>query len=304
MKIILKEKKIPVILDTDIGTDLDDSWALGLLLKCPELDVKLITTTSQNTTIKAKIVAKFLENADRTDIPIGIGPKVNNVKGPLFNWVKEYNLNDYPGEIYEDGVEIVCQKIMESSRPLTLVCIGPLGNIAEAIKLKPEITQNARFVGMQGSIRIGYESSSQPDVEYNVVYNIKACREVFQAPWEKTITPLDTCGNIRLSGDNYQKVLDCDNKIIKNIKEHITMWTKKIQLKHIITQEHSSSILYDTVATYLAFSEDLLNIENLKIKVSEKGMTEIKESGSEIRCATSWKDIQKFKDLIVDRLIN
>jgi len=304
VKIVLKERKIPVILDTDIGTDLDDSWALGLLLKCPELDVKLITTTSQNTTIKAKIVAKFLENADRTDIPIGIGPKVNNVKGPLFNWIKEYDLNEYPGELYENGVEITCQKIMESTSPLILVCIGPLGNIAEAIKLKPEITQNARFVGMQGSIRIGYEGSSQPDVEYNVVYNIKACREVFQAPWEKTITPLDTCGNIRLSGDNYQKIIDCDNEIVKTIKEHIMIWPNKTRIKRKIAQEHRTSILYDTVAIYLSFSEDLLNIENLKIKVSEKGMTEINESGSEIRCATSWKDIKKFKDLIVDRLVN
>ena len=48
----------------------------------------------------------------------------------------------------------------------------------------------------------------------------------------------------------------------------------------------------------------LLNIENLKIEVSENGTTEISESGNEIRCATSWKSVQKFKDLIVDRLVN
>jgi len=45
---ILNAKKILVILDTDIGIDIDDTWALGLLLKCPELDVKLITTTSED----------------------------------------------------------------------------------------------------------------------------------------------------------------------------------------------------------------------------------------------------------------
>jgi len=77
--------KIPVILDTDIGLDIDDIWALGLLLSCPELDVRLITTTSGNTIIKAKLVAKFLEIADRTDIPIGIGPKQNNSKGYLYS---------------------------------------------------------------------------------------------------------------------------------------------------------------------------------------------------------------------------
>ena len=42
-------KKIPVILDTDAGTDIDDMWAIALALNCPELNVKLITTTNGNT---------------------------------------------------------------------------------------------------------------------------------------------------------------------------------------------------------------------------------------------------------------
>lgn len=75
-------KKIPVILDTDIGGDIDDTWALGLLLKCPEFDVKLITTSTDNTPLKAKLVAKFLEIVGRTDIPIGIGPPENREPHP------------------------------------------------------------------------------------------------------------------------------------------------------------------------------------------------------------------------------
>ena len=64
---------IPVILDTDIGFDVDDVWALAFLLRCPELEVKLITTTTGDTHYRARIVAKLLEIAGRTDIPIGIG---------------------------------------------------------------------------------------------------------------------------------------------------------------------------------------------------------------------------------------
>ncbi|MFW9880600.1 MAG: nucleoside hydrolase, partial [Candidatus Thorarchaeota archaeon] len=73
----MKLNKIPVILDSDIGLDIDDTWALGLLLKCPELDVKLISTVSRNTHIKTRLVAKFLEIANRTDIPLGIGPQIS-----------------------------------------------------------------------------------------------------------------------------------------------------------------------------------------------------------------------------------
>ena len=71
----------------------------------------------------------------------------------------------------------------------------------------------------------------------------------------------------------------------------------------MVTEDKKTSILFDTVAIYLGFSEELLNIEDLKIRVTEKGITKISEKGNNIRCATSWKDIQVFKDLIVNRLI-
>jgi len=65
--------KIPIILDTDIGTDIDDTWALLFLLQCPELEVKLITVSTDDTTYRAKIVAKILQLTNNTSIPIGIG---------------------------------------------------------------------------------------------------------------------------------------------------------------------------------------------------------------------------------------
>jgi inosine-uridine nucleoside N-ribohydrolase len=303
----LSVKKIPVILDTDIGMDIDDTWALGLLLKCPELDVKLITTTSDNTTIKAKLAAKFLELAGRTDIPIGIGPPNSYIKGPLYKWVKGYELSRYPGDIYENGVECLCSTIIDSPSPITLIAIGPLGNIAAALKMNPKITDNARFTGMQGSIRVGYGGSPSPHPEYNVMRNIQACREVFKAPWTKTITPLDTCGNIVISGENFKRLINCDTIIVNLIKENFSLWKKWAEKMKQITNlndtKQETTVLFDTVAIYLGFTEELLNIEELKIEVTEKGFTKISKQGSNIRCATSWKDEQKFKNFIVDRLI-
>ena len=294
--------KIPVILDTDIGFDIDDTWALGLLLKCPELDVKLITTVAQDTHIKAKLVAKFLECANRTDIPIGIGPQSNSKKGLLHDWVKDYDLSNYPGIIYQNGVEALCSTIVESHIPIMLIAIGPLGNIAEALKLSSIITENSRFVGMQGSIFIGYKGNPIPMAEYNVFSNVIACREVFQAPWEKTIAPLDTCGNIVISGENYKRIMKCNNPIVNVIKECFELWAEKTRLRRLISKDQKTSILFDTVAVYLAFSEELVHIEDLKLEVTETGFTKISEKGNNIRCATSWKDLQAFKNLIVNRL--
>jgi len=297
-------KKIPVILDTDIGLDIDDTWALGLLLKCPELDVKLITTSTGNTPLKTKLVAKFLEIVGRTDIPIGIGPLENAKKGWLYPWIKDYDISRYPGMVHENGTEVLCSTIMDSPEPLTLIAIGPLGTVAGALKINPNITENSRFVGMHGSIRIGYRGSNSPLREFNIKKNIKASKEVFQAPWEKTITPLDTCGNIVLTGALLERVMKCDNLIVRSIKENFEIWKKKIIPKLFLTKKNETSVLFDTVAIYLGFSEELLNIEELKIEITDRGSTQISERGNLIRCATSWKDVQAFKNLLVDRLIN
>ena len=296
----MNDNKIPVILDTDIGLDIDDTWALGFLLKCPELDVKLITTSSDNTTLKAKFVAKFLEIVGRTDIPIGIGPPENIKKGWLYPWIKDYTISKYPGMVHENGAKALCSTIIDSRKPLTIIAIGPLGTVAEALRMNPYITENSRFVGMHGSIFIGYNSQNSPSREYNVRENIKACREVFQASWDKTITPLDTCGNIILTEVLFERIMNSNDLIVKIIKKHFELWKKSIIPR--FSKKNQTSVLFDTVAIYLAFSEELLNIEELKIEVSEEGYTKLSEKGSVMRCATSWKDLQAFKNLLVDRL--
>jgi hypothetical protein len=65
----------PVIFDTDICDDIDDTWALAVLLQSPELDCRLVTTAVGNTAAKARVVAKYLQEAGRSDIPIGVGGK-------------------------------------------------------------------------------------------------------------------------------------------------------------------------------------------------------------------------------------
>ena len=62
-----------VILDTDIVGDIDDTWALGMLVNSPELNLKLVSTATGNPLLRAKCVAKMLTRLGRTDVPIAIG---------------------------------------------------------------------------------------------------------------------------------------------------------------------------------------------------------------------------------------
>lgn len=80
--IVIANAKIPVIIDTDIGTDIDDSWAISYLLQKPSIDIKLILTESHDTPERTKLLAKFLTVIGRTDIPIGTGIQQDNKTGP------------------------------------------------------------------------------------------------------------------------------------------------------------------------------------------------------------------------------
>jgi len=291
---------IPVIYDSDIGDDIDDTWALGFLLKCPELDVKLVVGDQGRTEYRAKLFAKFLETAGRSDIPIGIGLDVGREgDGPQAEGVKDYKLEEYPGTIHEDGVQAIIDTIMQSETPVTLIAVGPLPNVAEALKREPKIAEKARFVGMHGSVRLGYGGSEEISAEYNVRADAQACQKALSAPWDITITPLDTCGLVVLKDERYQKVLESDTPIAKAIIQNYRYWSQAHDWAKPDTQ---SSTLFDTVAVYLGFDDEYLKMETLGIRVTDDGYTKIDPEANKMEVATEWKDMGAFKDLLVERI--
>jgi inosine-uridine nucleoside N-ribohydrolase len=296
---------IPVILDTDIGLDVDDVWALVFALKCRELDIRLITTTTGDTAYRARLVAKLLEIAKRTDIPIGMGLALDHAAETHSAWLGDYALADYSGTIYSDGVGAICQVVLDTAEPVTVIGIGPLPNIAAALQREPTIASRARFVGMHGSLRRGYLDAPKPMREYNVKQHALACKAVFEAPWEKTITPLDTCGNIMLGGARFSQIRASGDALTRAVIENHFLWGEAVRdwpLLSRIDLTQQSSILYDLVAIYLAFSEALLEIETLPIWVTSDGKTLIDDRGSAVRCATHWHNQSQFLDLVTERL--
>jgi inosine-uridine nucleoside N-ribohydrolase len=287
-----------VIYDTDIGDDIDDTWALTLLLKSPELDLKLVTTDKNNTEERARIVARILEVAGRTDVPIGIGIRQSDKPVRQSAWVKDYDLAKYPGKVHEDGVQALIDTIMKSPRQITLICVGPVPNIEAALEREPRISGKARFVGMHGSVRRGYGGKKTPDAEYNVRADPAACRAALSAGWDVTITPLDTCGLVHLKGEKYAAVRDCRDPVIRALMENYRIWLGKNPER----AEKQSSTLFDTVAVYLALSQELCVMERLGIRVDDRGYTLIDPEAKKMDCAMEWKSLPGFEDFLVKRL--
>ncbi|MHC4394131.1 MAG: nucleoside hydrolase [Planctomycetota bacterium] len=313
--LLSRSKKIPVIFDTDICGDIDDTWALITLLQSPELDIKLITTAVGDTPAKAKTVAKILEIAGRSDIPVGIGVQHNSNGHRQDRWVEDYELSSYPGRVYKDGVQALIDTVMNSPQPITLIAVGPLPNIAAALQRQRRIAEKAKFVGMHGSIRLGYDGKVPVSAEYNVKAFAKEAQKVFTADWDMTITPLDTCGLVQLKGEKYQKVLKRNSRLTRALIENYHLWLKPWVLnKHKDLDEDavnakineklntSSTTLFDTVAIYLVISTELVQMEKLGIRVTNDGYTVIDDNARVINCATRWKNLGAFEDFLVKRL--
>ncbi len=292
---------IPVILATDIGDDIDDTWALGFLLKCPELSLQLVATEYGKAPYRARLLAKFLQKTGHADIPIAVGPDVEpRGHGALIDWVQDYDLRSYPGRVHTDGVGAMIEVIMNSRRPVTLICIGPMHNVAAALEREPRIAHRVRFVGMDGSVRLGYGGAKTPSAEWNVKADIAAAKKGLSADWDITITPLDTCGLVALDGALYQRILQSPDVIAATIVENYRLWSK-VGGKAAEAEKHSST-LFDPVAVYLAFSRRFCKMERLGIRVTDDGFTVIDDQSKQMEVATEWTDLDGFRDFLAGRI--
>ena len=146
-------ERIPAVIVTDIGTDIDDSWAMALALRSPSSTSSSSSRIPSTRSTGRTVAAKFLESAGRADVPVGIGDN----RGPtgddnktLAPWIAGYDSAKYPGRVYQDGVGALIDVVEKSPRPVTIVDIGPVHSLAIALEEGPG---HRRQVPLRGDVR-------------------------------------------------------------------------------------------------------------------------------------------------------
>ncbi|MBP5639423.1 MAG: nucleoside hydrolase [Victivallales bacterium] len=298
-----EQKKIPVILQTDIGGDIDDFWALSMLLKQPWLDLKFILTDTDNTVYRAAICAKLLAAVGRTDVEIGAGIVEWPIQHVLthLDWIEKYELKSYPNYT-RYGIERFIEIVKDSPEPVTVVAIGPAPSLAEALRRAPEIAKKINFVGMFGSIYSQHNGKPGKIAEYNIRRDIPAAQTVFSADWlSATITPLDTCGRVILKGDLYRRIEEDTSTLVRNIAEVYHIWRASYKMEDA-DKPVQSSILFDTVAVHLASSHDFLKMVRMKLTVDNDGLQQESPDGKPFDVAIEWTDLDAYCNFLVDTL--
>ena len=265
--------KTNLIIDTDIGEDIDDTWALVFLLSSQFIDVKLISVSTGDVNYKATLVAKILTLLHMTHIPICLGKGSSLEEYSQKEWLGDFDLSAYEGVIYRNFEESYC-KVIDESQNVTILELAPMSTLASVKNILEN--QRVKVIAMAGSIYHGYFKNKEPSKECNVVRDIEAAKTIFNSNINLTIVPLDACDGFIVSGDNYQKILNS-----KNVRSHIVIenylkWCKKFKGNaNAFDPKKSSSILYDLLASFVLLFPQYFDYLHLPIVVTDDGYTSV-----------------------------
>lgn len=280
----------PLIIDTDIGTDFDDSAALALALSSPDdYDIRLVLSATGDTTRRAQIIARYLDLYGRTEVDVGVGVNTTLRAGALWGWAESYPLSKYPGTVYTDGVGQAINIIKSSPVPVLILAIAPASNFPSLLQRCPECAANAEVFAMSGSIYKGYGNSTTPSHEYNVAEDPPGSQAMYTAAWHApmTATPLDTCGTATLYNAPYDILTNGTSLTSAVLVQSLLFWS----IHNNVDLHKNSDIWYDAVACTMGMQTPptFLNFKPLRITVTDDGATTVDPThGSLVMEALSW----------------
>jgi len=280
-----------VIIDTDIGDDIDDAFALALALQSPELKIIGITTEYGDTELRARLVDRYLIAVGRKDIPVAAG-----VATPHDNvFTQAAYAEREPARKHADGVGFILGEIRKNPGEVTIIAIGPEGNLAAAIRQDAATFRKVkRVVLMGGSIYRGYGANRPADAEWNIKCDPQAAQALLASGVPLFYMPLDST-QIPLQAPERERIFALGSPLTDQLALLYHQWVAH-------TDNHAPNpTLFDPVAvTYLVHPE-LCPAKPIRIEVDDKGYTKPVEGAPNAQvCLES--DEKGFLDLLLSRL--
>ena len=249
-----------VIFDTDIGDDIDDAYALALLLKSPEVKIAGVTTAFGDTQLRARLVTRMLKETGNAGIPVFAGPKT----APKTQFSQRQWAEGAPEKTYPDAIAFMVDTIRKNPGQVTLISVAPFTNVGALIRKDPATFRKLkRVVIMGGSVNRGY-SGGAPDAEWNVQCDIPAAQALFSSGIPLYVMPLDST-MVPLELMQRDAIAHHGTPMTKALTELTEEWANATQ--------RDKPTLFDMVAAAYAVQPDLCPMTPLRLEVDEKGFT-------------------------------
>lgn len=281
---------IPIVVDTDIGTDIDDAFALALILKCPELDLLGVTTVSGDTQARARIAAKLLWSAGGRwrDVPVYAGSPGPAQRLDQGRWAGGFSS---PALHLDGAVPFLERTFRERPGQVTLIALGELTNVASVLQNRAVPAGHIRqIVLMGGAIRRGYRPGSAPEPEWNIRLNPAAAAAVFSSGVPIVMAPLDVTAMLQLDAAARKRVFESAGNLGNQVKELYRLWGRE------------TPTLFDPMAVAMLVDPRICRTEPLCIAVDKSGMTRVQTGSPPNAVVGVEADAARFIGFYLDRL--
>lgn len=302
-----------IILDTDPG--IDDALALFLALASPEIHLEALTTVCGNVNLEntTRNALALLSLAGREDIPVAAGASrplilphedaasVHGLNGLGQLQLPEPRITPHP----QHAVDLIIEKVMQSPGEITLVAIGPLTNLALALRKEPRIARAVREVYiMGGALRV--PGNVTPTAEFNIYCDPHAAHAVFHAGWPLRIVSLDVTRQVSLTPTDFaQLATSLDGSVKHTILQMTDFYFNVFQAETATKAFH----MHDPLCLAATFLPDLITWQPAYVDVELQDTLTLGETVADFKrhAQTNMQvpiavDAERFRALFLERI--
>jgi purine nucleosidase len=282
-----------VIIDTDIGDDIDDAYALGLALSSPELEIIGVTTAWGATDLRAQLASRMLYETGRDDIPVVAGIKTGDQTFDQYGWAEWFH---HPKIHQQNVVDFYTEQINRYPGQITLIAIGPLTNIGALIERAPNTFRKLKLVVIMGgnvtltSYDVYSGTSPNPAPEYNIMKDVSAARKLFTSGVPIIMAGLDATTMLKLDEVKRARLFRKSSPLTDSITVLYHLWG------------NTTPTLFDPMAVFMVIDPTLTRLVPMHIEVDDNGVTR-NIAGQPPNARVCFDPhVERFFDLFIQRL--
>jgi inosine-uridine nucleoside N-ribohydrolase len=259
---------IKVILDTDVGTDIDDAWALAFVALHPRFETLGVTICDADTPARAKVACKLLHRAGRTDIPVAVGrktPTPGNRVDHQFFWAEDFQAYK---PVTKSAADFIVETVKKYPGEVTLLAVGPLQNVADALRKEPNLGKYVKRVVLMSGNVYNRAGNRPPVAEWNVVSSTQDAQVVYSAGLPLTIVPLDSTTLVQLADAERERIAKSRSPVAIALETLYRLW---------LENRNSRMTLHDQLAVAEAADAGKFfgKCDPVPLYVDDKGFTRV-----------------------------
>jgi purine nucleosidase len=283
---VMRMKRI--IIDSDIGDDITDVFALVFALKCKELDIKAIISNNGYEKERAQIIHKLVA-ASGKKIPIFQGVKGGT--GRLSNQKEFIQGYKYQTQKLYENVAFF-KDLMKKNPNITYVSLGTLTNVNFLLQKVPSI-KTFKFLLMAGAVEKDYWGRKKRISEWNIRCDIPSAQKAFATGLNMTMVGLDSTWDLVIPPREIQQLKSSRDALIKQAMQLYKIWRRS---------HNRGPIEFDSFTIALLLDPSLGKYKVCQLSVNEKGWTIVDKEGQKVKVVLT-ADKKKFKKLFFEKLL-